>query len=332
MVLVEKLPQVIWSNNLPWREANLWALDRTKNSKASPKTIWSAMRHIHAYAKWLESEEIDWWHFPALEADRCLIKFRKALIDQRDNSLLAPSTAKQRMDAVIRFYRWLSASKLLSPDWPMWREKQVGVRLLDSFGFQRTLNITTTDLTIPNRKADGFGLEDGLTPLTPADTNKILSFAAEHASVELAMMLMLGFSTGMRLGTITDLKVETIARAVPSPSFPGFYCLAVGPGAHPRVNTKYGVTGQIWITENDLEDIKTYIHSGRRMARLELADHSNKNLVFLTRYGQPYNSGIGETGRAVHVEIGRLRKKGIEFGINSFKGFRFHQSRCVGAD
>ena len=322
------LPQIVWADDLPWREANLWALEQSTKGKDS-KTVLSGMSHLHAYAKWLESQDLRWWHFPAREADRCLMRFRGDLIAARDIGEIAPSTTTQRMNAVVRFYRWLAAAGLLSPNWPMWAEKQVGVRLEDGFGFGRTMILTTTDLSIPNRKIHGERLEDGLLPLTRKDARLVLDFTKSHGNDEIYMMLKLGFATGMRIGTICDLKIATIQRAVPDPNFPGFNKLAVGPGAHPSVHTKFGVTGQVWISDEDLGMIRDYMFSTRRLKRQSNADASDRNLIFLTRDGNAFGKGDGNASRGISVQLGRLRKAGEITGIDAFRNFRFHQSRCT---
>ncbi|MBM5458561.1 site-specific integrase [Pseudomonas sp. P66] len=323
------LPQICWRDETPWREANLWALQKAENRKTRPTTITTFMRHITAYAKWLEAEGIDWWHFPARESDRCLVRYRGSLINAIDSGQLVSSTAQQRMGAVIRFYKWLMATKLLSPEWPAWQDRHIGIKIVDRFGLERSMGVNSTDLSIPNRRADTSSLEEGLTPVLTADVVKILKFSNEHASEELDLLLRLGFGTGMRIGTLTDLKVDTVLNAVSAFNFPGFHCLSVGPGAQPPVATKFGVTGQILISDEDLRLLKSYISSRRRLLRQAKANAENRNLVFLTRHGTSYVASDGNASRTVNVELGRLRKAGLREGINAFHKFYFHRSRCT---
>ena len=327
--VIERLPQIVWSDHTPWREANLWALEEVSVRKKNPKTVISAMTGIHAYAKWLEKEAVDWWDFPVKEADRCLVKYRGALTKARDEEDLAPSTAQQRMAVVVRFYRWLSANRLISPEWPMWRDRQVGIRISDSFGFERTLIMPSTDLAIPNRRPVGDGLEGGLSPVSTSNRNAILSFAVEHGSQELALMLRLGFRTGMRFGTIADLKVTTLLRAVSDPLFPGWFRLSIGPGARPPVHTKFSVSGHAWIEAGDLQSLKDYAFCSRRLKRQALANKEHHDSLFLTRYGGRYGSEGSDSSRAINVELGRLRRAGVAAGLNVFRTFHFHQTRCT---
>lgn len=326
---IDRLPQIVWADQQPWREANLWALEQSSIGRKDPKTVMSSMTCLHAYAKWLEAEDLNWWHFPAKEADRCLVRYRGALIDARDEGQLAPSTVQHRMAVAVRFYRWLSASRLISPEWPMWRDRQIGIRITDAFGFDRTLRMTSTDLAISNRKVVGEGLEGGLLPVSPKDRDSMLAFADANASEELSLMLRLGFRTGMRFGTIADLKLKTVARAVPDPSFPGWHRLSVGPAGRPPVHTKYGVSGQVWIENSDLELLKAYAFSSRRLKRQSLSTDADRDSLFLTRYGGRYGSEGSDVSRSMTVELGRLRSAGTAQGIKAFRTFRFHQSRCT---
>ncbi|XSS63191.1 tyrosine-type recombinase/integrase [Pseudomonas sp. B11] len=321
------LPQICWADGSPWREPNLWATQRCELRTITRKTIASTMAHLHAYAKWLESEQIAWFHFPAREQDRCLIRFRSFLVALVDRGELAPSTAQQRMARVIRFYRWAVVSGLIASDWPMWTDKIVGVKLVDKFGLERTMSVESTNLSIPNKKSSLTKLEDGLIPVTAAEVPNIIKAAEEWASEELSLLIQLGFGTGMRIGTLIDLKVATISRATPSPTLEGFYCLAVGPGAHPPVATKFGVTGQALINQGNLEKLKSYIYSARRLKRVALARKENSNLVFLSRFGAPYATVDG--AKSINVELGRLRNKGLREGIHAFDGFHFHRTRCT---
>lgn len=287
------------------------------------------MTSLLTYANWLEETATEWWAFPPRKADRCLVKFRGYLIQCRDLDKLSPSTATQRMRDVINFYRWLSATGLLSSDWPLWTERIIGIRLTNAVGFQRTLMVKTTDLAIKHRAATAERLEDGLLPVSTADRDLILEFARENATWEMLIMLTLGFFTGMRLGTLCDLKEKTIYNAIQEPNIPGLYKLAVGPAARPSVATKFGVSGSIWITESHLDLLKTYVESPRRQARKSKASDENKELVFLTRYGNPYARDKAGRSSALNVEMHSLREKAKKCDFKALDNFHFHMTRCT---
>lgn len=317
------LPQICWENGSTWGEANIWALELATSARKDLETVVRSMRHLVAYAKWLESEGIGWWHFPAREADRCLTRFRGELIRAMKAGEIAPSSAAQRMSTVVRVYRWLHLKNLLSPDWPMWAERLIGIKVTDPFGFEHTLRIASTDLAIPNRKVAGsIRLEDGVLPISRAWMTEITDLADGEASRELALMLRLGFGTGMRRGSITDLKVGTIRNATRD-LVAGWYKLSIGPKAHPPVATKFDVSGEVIIPGHLLEQIRAYLTSTRRLKRVARASEEHRDLLFLTRFGKPYT---GAQSRAVNVEISRFRRANC---TEALKNFHFHRTRAT---
>jgi integrase len=327
--IIESLPQIIWDDSLPWREANLWALERATSRDVSIKTVEANFTALHAYSNWLELTKTDWREFPVKKADRCLVRFRGALIDARNKGEIAPSTASQRMASVIQFYRWLHEKGFLSLGSPMWTTRPFSVKITDKVGFERTILVNSTDLAISNRSAPGERLEDGLLPVSASDRETILKFAIEYASEELFLFLTLGFFTGMRLGTLADLKIQTLDRAVPDPNAPDLFMLAVGPGAAPPVHTKFGVTGHVWIARAHLEQVRSYAYSIRRLKRETSAPPQNKDLVFLTRFGNSYAQGRSDKSIALNVEMHTLRKIGIAHSITILRHLHFHQTRCT---
>lgn len=170
---------------MPWREANLWAMERATAGEASLKTVASNMNGLLNYAKFLESCGLHWFEFPVRKADRCLVLYRGALITMRNAGQISPSTASEYMRNCIMFYRWVRHRELLAPRVPLWREKHYTVKLFDQVGFERSVNGITTDLSIPNRKRLGQTLEDGLLPVSAADRDAILDFTAANATPEL---------------------------------------------------------------------------------------------------------------------------------------------------
>jgi hypothetical protein len=81
---IDRLPQIFWSNGSPWREANLWLLERSRLRDVDPKTVASNATALHGYAMWLESSGVEWWDFPQLRKERCLVRYRGALIEARE--------------------------------------------------------------------------------------------------------------------------------------------------------------------------------------------------------------------------------------------------------
>lgn len=327
--LSEGLPQIFWRGGDPWREANLWLMERSQSRDVAIKTVIADATGLHRYASWLEETGLDWWHFPPSRRDRCLVRYRGSLVSARDDGALAPTTTSQRMRVVIAFYRWLKHVGLLSSEWPTWQERTVGVKLQDPFGFERTIAVGTTDLSIPNRRAKHEQLEGGVLPVTTAARDEILRFAHEYASTEAFLILSVGFFTGMRLGSICDLKMETLLQAVPDPLASGTYRLAIGPGASPPVATKFGVTGQVLIPEQLLNQLRDYGYSVGRLKRQALAERERRDLLFLTRFGNSYAQRGSDKSVAFNVEMSRLRSRAQQFSVRALQNFHFHQARAT---
>ncbi|WP_171910382.1 site-specific integrase [Paraburkholderia fungorum] len=211
----------------------------------------------------------------------------------------------------------------------MWQERIVGIHIPDPTGFERTIGVLTTDLSIPNRRPVGVRLEFGLLPIRAEDRNDALKLANDHASEELYLMLMLGFFTGMRIGTIADLKVQTLDNAVPDPAARHFFKITVGPGAHPPVAVKLGVTGQISLSSLLLNRLRDYATGARRLKREIKASLQNKDLLFLTRFGNSFCQNGVNNSNAINVEMHSFREKAKSSGLNALRDFHFHQSRCT---
>ncbi|RYF60946.1 MAG: hypothetical protein EOO27_03960 [Comamonadaceae bacterium] len=233
---IANLPQIYWEDGRPWSEANHWALTKAQAiSGGHIKTVTSLMKHLAAYASWLELADMDWRHFPSRYSDRAIVQFRGALIFQRDKlHTLAPSTTTARMRAVIQFYRHAQVFGFVQKHSPMWVDRQVVVRIHDSVGFERTMILKSSNLAIPNRARAGGRLEDGLTPLREEDLVELLKFSDGEGLLELHYMLALGIMSGARFETITTLRKNSIKDALPAAELPGFYKIRVGPGTGVR--------------------------------------------------------------------------------------------------
>ncbi|WP_233888062.1 site-specific integrase [Paraburkholderia flagellata] len=329
--VIEKLPNIFWKSGLPWREANIWLLQGAidHDIDIDIKTVFSRAAGVLGYATWLEETDTDWWDFPLKESKRCLKRYRGYLIGLRKTGSLAPSTVSQRMNVAIRLTRWLRDQLLLSSDWPLWTERTIGIHIPDPTGVVRILSVATTDLSISNRRPPGTQLEDGLRPVSLEDRDRALILESECASEELFLMLSIGFFCGMRIGTIASLKVQTLERAVPDPDAPGFYRIAVGPRASPSVATKFGVDGQIPVSSAMLNELQAYASCPERLKREMRAAKHNKDLLFLTRYGNAYCQNGSQSSNAINVEMHNLRQLAARRNFDGLRKFHFHQSRCT---
>ena len=148
----EHLAQIFWSDGRPWREANLWLLDRRSSTSVSVKTLQANAQGLLTYANWLEDAKVDWRSFPTRKADRCLVRYRGYLMKQIKEGRLAASTGASRMRVALSFYRWAYGQGLMSTHQLPWTDRLEYAQISNEVGLQRTIQIRTTDLSIPARK------------------------------------------------------------------------------------------------------------------------------------------------------------------------------------
>lgn len=261
---IHDLPQLVWESGMPVAEANLWAINRAE-SRVSLKTIHSNLSKLLPYVRFLEEEDIGIYHFPVRKADRNLIRYRGKLIDARNEGEISASEASYRMRTAINFYRFLQGNDLMDPHHILWQKRRFNISTFDQHGFERTINVSTTDLSIQNRQHSGIKVEDGLIPLSSGAIKELLSIAAYKSPKEFQLMLRLGLQTGMRIGTISNLKIETLMKAVLDTQQGKWFSINVGPSALPPVATKLGVSGQIKIPAELLLELKIYAQSANRL-------------------------------------------------------------------
>ena len=330
---IDGVPVLYWESGEPWAEANLYFADKAElilSGQLKIGTLEAVATALLAYMKFLETDdELQWHKFPKAKADRPTTRFRGELIRARDKGEIASSTATARMAGVLRWYRWVKAQGLLATDWPLWADKLVGVRITDAFGFERSLSVTSSELSIPNKKRNNVKLEDGLLPVSLEERDQILDLAARHSSLEFSLMLRLGFLTGMRIGSICDLKLATLDNAHRLAETPLVHYLSIGPGVRAApVRTKHDVTGRVIIPSDLLQDLRDYVRSERRLTREAQATKDHKGLVFLTRYGTPYGTKKAGKSPSTNVDMLRLRRAALAEGVN-LAGFYFHRSRAT---
>ncbi|MCR6625333.1 MAG: hypothetical protein NVV67_03490 [Pseudoxanthomonas sp.] len=141
-------------------------------------------------------------------------------------------------------------------------------------------------------------------------------------------MLMLGFFTGMRVGSICGLRVGTLQAATPDPLSAGMWRLAIGPEASPPVPTKFGITGQPIIPELLLEHLLDYSLAPRRLDRADRCVDGLRDLLFYTRAGNAYAERDANKSPAINVEVHRLRAAATQSGI-PVASFKFHDTRAT---
>jgi integrase len=309
------------------------------------ETIGANGKDLLAYANWLEDVGKQWWQCPAQERDRPLNRYRGFLCEssltenaernsQADeiltSTVISPTLASRRMATVKAFYQWLLSRGILSPGFQLWSEKKIRIPYEDATGFRRHIEVVQTSLDIRVSKSpNADGLEDGLHPVSIDIRDKILDLAHRRSSRELLFMLSLGFWSGLRLGSICDLKIQTLENALPIHGNPDLMLLSIGPQSNPPVQMKLDQNSSgIVIPTRLLTDLMDYAVGLRRGKRAKLAKHEHRHLVFLTKEGNPYGSKGSDRSPSVNREMSRLRRLARQEGLK-IDDFTFHCSRAT---
>ncbi|MBA1201979.1 site-specific integrase [Pseudomonas capeferrum] len=318
---IKRLPQIFWDTGASWSEVNLWALDKIQSQHRDVETVNALLKHLHAYASYLESSGLDWRYFPARISNRSVYKYRGELVARMKDGTIAGSTASARMAAIIQFYRFAKDHGLIDTKYAMWTEHEFKAYYTDLTGFKRSITGQSTDLSIPNKSPPGNRLEDGLTPLSELHMMELIEHTRSQASEELHLMLTIGFFTGARLSTITSLRINTLELAREDQYISDLYLLSVGPGT--KVKTKFDVKGDILIPGILLRRLKKYAYSPSRLKRESKSSKENSALLFITSRGKPYSK------TAIGVLMTNLRREAVKAGLKFMMSFKFHQSRAT---
>lgn len=333
-VVLDRLPQLLWTSGKTWDEANLWLLSRSRLvpiGELKEDTLTANGKDLLAYANWLEIACKRWWECHAKEDERPLNLYRGYLVGSYQQGLIAPTLASRRMATLLPFYRWLLSEEILSPGFALWSERNVRVAYEDAFGFQRHVDAVQTTLGIRtvSRNVDETCLEEGLHPVSPKLRDAMLEFAHRKASRELFLMLSLGFWSGLRLGTICDLRIQTLENAVRIEGCEQLMHLHVGPGANPPVRMKLDQSSDgIVIPTELLEELLDYSCSLVRGKREALAKPEHKDLVFLTSKGNSYGRERGDRSPTVNAEMSRFKENARTEGLR-IADFTFHCARAT---
>ncbi|MDR6679506.1 hypothetical protein [Pseudomonas oryzihabitans] len=233
------------------------------------------------------------------------------------------------MSDVLRFYDWLLNENLVGRKVLPFRKAAFELPVFNAVGVKRTLIVYKRELSIPNRKSSYSDLEYGLEPLTQKQKKDVLFCAKTYGSEELYLMLLISFASGMRLGTICDLKIQTIYNAIPSFESKKIFHLSIGPSVHGApVATKFDINGRVVISEVVLNEIKKYCSGNRRILRASKASSSVKDILFLNRNGMPYARKGKDQSSSLNVELFRIRKSAARNGID-ISSFKFHAARAT---
>ncbi|WP_236166316.1 site-specific integrase [Pseudomonas juntendi] len=330
-IVIRGFPQLYWSNGKPWEVGNFWLATfalQVMRGGLSLDALVSRAYALRHYMAFLEKVRMTWFWFPLVNKDkRCLFHYYHDLQGQLKRGEISYRSAKSRGKTAVNFYKAVLDYRLLSMNDDMFSELSLSDKVANLAGLERTIAVSKEQLKLRGAKDIIQRVEDGLVPLDYDVQDLILDIAFENCSPEVYLMLVLGFYTGMRVGTICDLKLLTLKYARPAGSG-SFYYLSVGPSVgYAPVATKFGVNGDISIPAHVYDLLCSYVKSARRLKRAVRANKEDGQLVFLNKNGRSYcRKGRGSSS-SVNSEVMNIRNIARQRGIQL--SFKFHQTRAT---
>jgi len=337
--VIDGLPVLYFADGRMWEEASMylaqWAIALTEESGASDlQSVQSAAWQLRAYLDFCEDSSLDPMAFGKRRYDKPTYLFRSRLIQQREGNAkrddgtplrkLAPSTVSNRMGAVARFFLWVVDEGVVTLSNPPFKIKHVSVQIRNAQGIGRSIRVRTTDLAIRFRSYERNSVEGGLRPVSLAMRDAILHAAQEYCSIEFSLMLEIGFRAGPRIQTICDLKCRTLSTARQCEE-ENFAVIKVGPMQN--VATKRGVDYDVQMPRDLLDRLSEYATSARRLLRVAQAADGDRDVLFLTRFGERYNRRGADESSSIAQDMARLRR--ATRGTLDLSDFYFHCTRAT---
>lgn len=308
-----EFPVIIQGDGSPSEVFNLYLLKKLEQTiQYDFKTFASIANQLVDFQRFLEDEQLDCLKFHKLKQLNAIFKYRTRLIEQANAGLISASSARNRINAVVNFYRFLVTEDLID-------HQRYGLPFQDvykyiavdnEFGARRKMAIKSHDLAIhvPAKAHNSEVIVDGgeLSPLTVEEQIIILK-ALLKSSREYQLMFYLALFTGARLQTICTLRICHLPdKKVDSHSF---IHLSVGSGT--GIDTKFQKPMTLLIPGWLVQDLKIYINSEQARQRRQKSNYgdSDKNYVFLTKLGTPFY-----TSKAEQQELTEKIKASDSFG------------------
>lgn len=345
-------PLVIDGSGIPWAPACLWLLDKAQAKPMNISSLMPIAQDLAAYKAFIDDLGLEWDDFSSVvKYTLPTYLYRSHINGQINAGKIKKSTGSRRMSTVISFYRFLMRTKRMrfTPANPPWVDKDLFINYLDTQGFEKSVLVKTTDISIekPKEPADSDKIiDDGgkLRPLTQVEQKALVSALKELGNIEYSLMHYTALFTGAREMTVLTLRVrDVICPPDQVPQWPNK--IRCGPGT--GIDTKRDVSGFYLSMPRFLyEELHAYAVSERAMRRRAKTEcgESPANYLFLTQHGQPYyeskedRNAVRESSAPLRRSAlsGRPLRKFIESSVTplvrktipNFK-YRFHDLRAT---
>lgn len=286
-------PVILYGDGSPWPEANLWILSMLEG-RVNPNmaSFHSMAEDMSAYARFIEDYAVDWLAFPSQKLARPTYRFNGHLKHLIQNQEIKPSTARRRMAAVIRFYRWLLEEKVLNNENAPWRESDRFVEFKGQYGQSLSKKVITTDVSIRVAQQDDpydGHINDGgkLRPLPQHEQEWLMDALVSLGNTEMTLIHLFGLVTGARIQTILTFRVRDVLKNY-GLDLQGFLRYPIGPGT--GIDTKFDKKLVLHIPVWFYNQLNIYALSERAKGRRQKADgvDTEGQYLFLSSHGAPF--------------------------------------------
>ena len=299
-----RFPSLIKSDNTVWHLASAYFNHLLIDQKKSTALLESVASDLIDFLRFLEATELDILYLPPRPEKRVTYQFHTTLLQRIRLGLISPSTARQRMNRVLRFYDFLLAENIFTSaelkNRPYEKVKTY-VSCITSLGDIYKKQVSSSNLKIRHSPRLSYGEEiiDGgrLHPLSPNEKKVFLQYLEQFASRDFQLICYLALYTGARLQTICTIRAfhikEMIAKQTVN-NIDDTYTLRVG--GKSIIDTKGGYEHNLKVPGWLIKDINQYLcsESWQKRASQSLYKARDENYVFLTKLGNPYYTSIKE--------------------------------------
>lgn len=209
-----RFPSLIKSDNTVWHLASTYLNHLLIDQRKSTALLESVSSDLIDFLRFLEDTELDILYLPPKPEKRVTYQFHTSLLQRIRLGLISPSTARQRMNRVLRFYDYLISENVFTPEELKNRpyEKiKTYVSCISSTGDVYKKQVDSSNLKIRHSPRPSYGDEiiDGgrLHPLTQAETNIFLAYLERYASREFQLICHMALYSGARIQTICTIRV-----------------------------------------------------------------------------------------------------------------------------
>lgn len=328
-------PCLLQSDGSPWALGNIYLLELAKSSEpAEPATLEKIAKALQDFFSVMEELNLNFLDFPSREARRPTYAYSYHYKDIAKESSSTISESNKKILKIVAFYRWMTFSRGLEPQHPMWTESVEYIRMKSRIGTYFEKAITRTDLTIRAIKTLG---NKALRSYDEDEQKALIESLIQIDNTEMTLGFLLALTTGARLQTVFTLQANSLDDYDGSDYYP------VVVGHQGFADSKFQKRFAIFIPGWLVRLLQTYIASQRYAARKakSLYGHSTGTYIFLAKTGTPYYALKNDPhaaeyrtqriGKSVQAFISQQLAPNLIASGHNFK-VRFHNLRATFGD